>query len=155
MPKYDLSEIYTIRYKHDNNLFYVASITLNLCRRLSNHRYESYDSRNERCKNMILYKTIQEKSNGCWDDWYIELYEDFPCERREQLLEREAKIIRKIGTLNQDVAGRTNEAYYQECVEKIKERRKKYSDQIIKTKEKLKKIVRIYPYPANDGKHIL
>ena len=41
---------------------------------------------------------------GTWDDWYIELYEDFPCERRKQLLEREGEIIRKIGTLKQDVA---------------------------------------------------
>ena len=138
MPKYNLSKIYTIRYKHDNDLVYVGSTTLNLCRRLCSHRY---DSRNERCKNMILYKTIQEKSSGCWDDWYIELYEDFPCERREQLLKREGEIIREIGTLNQVVAGRTNEEYCKESVEKIKERRKKYTDQ---NKEKIKEKSKVY-----------
>ncbi len=58
MPKYNLSKIYTIRYKNDNNLVYVGSTTLNLCRRLSSHRC---DSRNERCKNMILYKLKSKK----------------------------------------------------------------------------------------------
>ncbi len=65
---------------------------------------------------MLLYKTIKEKSDGCWDNWYIELYEDFPCERREQLLKREGEIIREIGTLNQLIEGRK----YKEYVNKTK-----------------------------------
>jgi hypothetical protein len=39
------------------------------------------------------------------------LYEDFPCERREQLLKREGENIREKGTLNQVVAGRAIEEY--------------------------------------------
>ncbi len=86
MTKYNTGKIYTIRYKLDNNLVYVGSTVQDLCGRMKSHRY---DCRNERCKNMLLYKTIKEKSDDCWDNWYIELYEDFPCERREQLLKPE------------------------------------------------------------------
>jgi len=45
------------------------------------------------------------------NDWYIELYEDFPTERKEQLNKREGVIIREIGTLNKNIAGRTKEIF--------------------------------------------
>ena len=49
-----------------------------------------------------------------WDDWYIELHEDYPCERKEQLAKREGEIIRQIGTLNQIIAGRSIEEWKNE-----------------------------------------
>ena len=45
------------------------------------------------------------------NDWYIEFYEDFPTERKEQLNKREGVIIREIGTLNKNIAGRTKEIF--------------------------------------------
>ncbi len=146
MSKYKSGKIYTIRYKQDNDLVYVGSTTQELCRRMINHRY---DCRNERCKNMILYKTINEKSNGCWDDWYIELYEDFPCERREQLLKREGEIIREIGTLNQIVSGRTHKEYFEENKEKVKQYQKKYKE---KNQENIKEKNKIYSEKTKDQK---
>jgi hypothetical protein len=38
-----------------------------------------------------------------WDDWYIELYEDFAHERMEQLLKREDDVIREIGALKKQI----------------------------------------------------
>jgi len=32
----------------------------------------------------MWYKEVED-----WGDWYIELYEDFPCDRKEQLCKRE------------------------------------------------------------------
>ena len=34
------------------------------------------------------------------NDWYIELYEEFPCNNNEELLKKEYEIMRKISTLN-------------------------------------------------------
>jgi hypothetical protein len=45
-------------------------------------------------------------------DWYIELYEDYICERKEQLTQREGQVIREIGTLNKLIAGRTKQEYH-------------------------------------------
>jgi hypothetical protein len=39
------------------------------------------------------------------DYWYIELNEDCPCERKEQLTQREGQVIREIGTLNKRIKG--------------------------------------------------
>ena len=37
---------------------------------------------------------------GDMNNWYIELYEEFPCENKNQLTQREGQVIREIGTLN-------------------------------------------------------
>ena len=58
--------------------------------------------------NMLLYQKMRETNIN---DWYIELYEDFPTERKEQLNKREGVIIREIGTLNKNIAGRTKEIF--------------------------------------------
>jgi hypothetical protein len=57
---------------------------------------------------MLLYQKMRETNIN---DWYIELYEDFPTERKEQLNKREGVIIREIGTLNKNIAGRTKEIF--------------------------------------------
>jgi len=44
-----------------------------------------------------LYQKIRESDKN---DWYLELCQDFPCERKEQLKKREDEVIRDIGTLN-------------------------------------------------------
>ena len=42
-----------------------------------------------------------------WNDWYIEKWK-FPCENKEQLNKREeGEMIREIGTVNKQIAGRT------------------------------------------------
>jgi hypothetical protein len=34
-----------------------------------------------------------------WDDWYIELFENFTCDGKEELDKREGRVIREIGTI--------------------------------------------------------
>jgi hypothetical protein len=98
---YKNSKIYTIRYKNDNSLIYVGSTIQPLNKRWSIHKSSSSNSKYQG----PLYKKIRETNNI--DDWYIELYEDYPCERKELLLQREGQIITEIGTLNKIINGRT------------------------------------------------
>jgi hypothetical protein len=99
MPNYQDGQIYTIRCKTDNALIYVGSTTMTLSRRMVAHRCSSKTS------NRKIYQSI----NGNWDDWYIELYEVFPCKNKQELNKREGEIIREIGTLNSAIAGITHQ----------------------------------------------
>ena len=120
MRDYKQGKIYTIRCKYDDSLIYVGSTVERLCVRMSKHRGKS---KRDECINKPLY---QEVNKTTWDDWYIELYEDCPCESKEQLNKREGQIIREIGTLNKQIAGRTKKEFYRENFEKIREKQKQY-----------------------------
>ena len=92
--KFKNGKIYTIRNRNDDTLIYVGSTVQPLYKRFSKHKS---DSKNPYCANTLLYKKISETDIN---DWYIELYEDVPCDRKEQLTRREGQVIREIGTLN-------------------------------------------------------
>jgi hypothetical protein len=128
MDKYKNGKIYTIRYKNDNSLIYVGSTVQPLYKRLAVHKSHSKNPENE---NRLLYSKMNETDIK---DWYIELYEDCPSERKEQLLQREGQVIREIGTLNKEIAGRTNKEYYEDNKGKINENNKEYQK---KNKEKI------------------
>ena len=81
--------------------------------------------KNEKNQNILLYRTV----NNNWDDWFIELYEEFPCENKEQLCKREGEVIRSIGTLNTRIAGRTDKKYREDNKEKLAEQDKEYYEQ--------------------------
>jgi len=120
MVNYQDGLIYVIRCRTDSTLIYVGSTTQSLARRWGLHKV---NSRTEKQKNRLIYKTI----NGNWKDWYIELFEECPCENKEQLNRREGEIIRLIGNLNSRIEGRTKQEYYQDNREKIIEAVKEYS----------------------------
>ena len=86
-------KIYTIRYKNDDNLIYVGSTVQPLYKRLTDHKIKT-SNKKRNGYNMLLYQKMRETD---FNDWYIELYEDFPKERKEQLSKREGEIIREIG----------------------------------------------------------
>jgi len=119
MPDYQLGKIYTIRCRADDTLIYVGSTTQPLYKRFHSHKR---DSEEERCKNMLLYQKI----NGDWDNWYIELYENCPCNTREELLKREGEVIRKIGNINIRIAGRNKQEYMKEYYENNKAKKNEY-----------------------------
>ena len=120
MPDYQNGKIYTIRSRIDDTLIYVGSTIQSLANRWGEHKLHS---RAEKCQNILIYKTI----NNNWEDWYIELYEEYPCDNKEQLNRREGEIIRLIGTLNSRIEGRTKQEYYQNHREKIIEAVRLYS----------------------------
>ena len=104
MPDYLKGQIYTIRNRNDDTLIYVGSTIQPLYKRFYVHKSHSKCEKN---MNRLLYIEV----NGDWDNWYIELYENYPCSCREELHKKEGEVIRLIGTLNVKIAGRDSKGY--------------------------------------------
>ena len=153
MPDYQRGKIYTLRCYTDISLIYVGSTTKQLCDRKSNHKFNSI-----RCPNNSLYKIVL--SNGGWDNWYIELVENYPCNSKQELEKREGEIMREIGTLNSKIPLglklKENPNYQTEYlkerskepqfIEKKKENKKEYDEEyreINKDKIKERKLIKI------------
>ena len=122
MPDYQNGKIYTIRCRTDETLIYVGSTIQPLSVRIGEHK-RTY--KNEKYNDTLLYKTI----NNNWDEWYIELYEEYPCENKEQLCKKEGEIIREIGTLNSQIAGRKAKEWYIDNKDKYLKIHKEYREQ--------------------------
>ena len=135
MPDYSKSKIYLIKNKNNDNLIYVGSTTEHyLSTRFNKHRAQQGCS---------LYQYINNPDNeSCWNDWYIELYEEFKCENKLQLCKKENEIIRQLATINK-IGYRTEEMkkeqekeYREKNKERIAERDKRYCE---KNREKILK----------------
>ncbi len=88
---------------------------------------------------MLLYQKMRKSDIN---DWYIELYENFPRDNKEQLNNREGQVIREIATLNKNIAGRTMKEYYKTNKENILGKKKNAIKQIKKdTKQRKKNII--------------
>ena len=112
MPNYSKGKIYTIRCKNDDSKIYVGSTCQTLAKRLCQHKKDSTNV--EKYPNHRFYRTLDN-----WDDWYIELYELFPCQSKEELNKKEGEVIRQIGTLNRGIAGRSTTEWKRENPEKV------------------------------------
>jgi hypothetical protein len=117
MPDYSNGKIYTIRNRNDDTKIYVGSTIQSLAVRFAGHKRDS--------QRYMKYKLYVEVHND-WDNWYIELYENYQCNNREELHKREGEIIRLIGTLNMVIAGRDKTQYRIENSDKMKEYQKQY-----------------------------
>ena len=119
MPDYSKGQIYTIRNREDDTKIYVGPTIQPLYERFYKHKS---DSKREEHLNMKLY--IEVDNN--WTNWYIELYEYYPCNTKTELCKREGELIRLIGTLNCWIEGRESKEYYTDNIDKIKERVNQY-----------------------------
>ena len=93
MPDYHKGKIYKILNTIDNEI-YVGSTCELLSQRMARHR-----STMKSIPHLKLYKHMHELGV---EHFYIELIEDCPCDRNEELVKREGEIIRSIGTLNKN-----------------------------------------------------
>jgi hypothetical protein len=118
MPDYNHGNIYTSRCKTDDSLIYVGGTTQSLSERMASHRCDC-----KRRPNICFYEYVD-----VWDNWYIELFEYFPCNNKEELNKKEGQVLREIGTINKQVAGRTDKEWHKDNKEKILERRKENYD---------------------------
>jgi len=100
-------------------MIYVGSTTQSLAKRWGGHKI---DSKSKKDENRLIFKTI----NNDWKNWYIELYELYPCSCKNELEKREGEVIRLIGNLNTIINGRTAKEYYQTYKKHIQEKRKEY-----------------------------
>ena len=122
MPDYQKGKIYTIRCRDDETLIYVGSSIQPLSVRWGGHKRDMLKK-----PHYPLYKNMLDKGV---DMFYIELYEECPCNSEEQLHKREGEVIREIGSLNKLIAGRTRKEYRQtpEYKQKEKERYLKHKE---------------------------
>jgi len=103
-PNYALSKVYVIRNTINEKL-YVGSTTRTLAQRMTQHRCYYNKGRNTK---FPLYEAMNELGV---EHFYIELWKDAPCERKEQLHKCEGDAIRELKTIvpegyNSRVAGR-------------------------------------------------
>ena len=139
--KYHNSKIYTIR-SHQTDKYYVGSTYDSLSKRLYQHKNNFKKFQAGKYNNVSSFEIIK------YDDCYIELYEVFKCENRNELTKREGEIIRlhKNELVNVKIEGRTLKEYYVDNADKIKqykvdnaEKLKQYQKQYINDNaEKLK-----------------
>jgi vacuolar-type H+-ATPase subunit H len=111
--RYENAKIYVVRCKNDDTLVYVGSTITTLGKRFTNHKIS---------KKCSLYKYV----NGDWDNWFIELYEEYPCKNKYQLRRREGELIRQIATINKVIPGRTLKQYRQDNRDKLLEQLKQH-----------------------------
>ena len=95
--KYKNAKIYTIRYRNDNNLIYVGATIQPLYKRFHEHKSRCFNIKDKE-HDKLLYLKMRETNDI--NNWYIELYENYPCNFKYELAIRENQIIREIGTLN-------------------------------------------------------
>ena len=102
MPDFNKGKIYKIT-NDSNDDIYIGSTTNSLTKRFSVHhvvsKYEQYCNR-------PLYKLINEIG---FNRFRIQLIENYPCEDKFQLRQREGFYIRQFGTLNIFLAGRSGQ----------------------------------------------
>jgi len=127
--RYKRGMIYTIRNIKDDTMIYVGSSINNLSKRFNHHKRDCKCGKSA----ISLYKHIK---NNDWTDWYIELYELYPCNSKKELERREGQVIREIGTINKKIAGRTKEEW---CEDNPEYNKKYYEGNADKYKEKGKK----------------
>jgi hypothetical protein len=117
---YQLGKIYKI-VCNETGLIYVGSTCEpTLAKRLTKHRNDYKCWLNDKKRYMTSYK-ILEKGN-----YNIILIEDYPCDRREQLLAKERKYIEEIDCVNKFIPTRTQKEYYKANTDEIKEKSKIY-----------------------------
>lgn len=98
MPDYKLSKIYAIR-SHQTDLIYIGSTTQSLAVRLAEHKRDIKNRIGKRqpCSSKEILK---------YEDVYIELIEEYPCENKEQLNKKEGEHIRANNCVNKNMMGR-------------------------------------------------
>ena len=75
--RYKRGMIYTIRNIKDDTMIYVGSTINTLSKRFDNHKSD--------CKRGLCFSLYSHIVDNDWTDWYIELYEAYPCNNKKEL----------------------------------------------------------------------
>lgn len=84
--RYVRGKIYKLYYKNDLSIFYIGHTIKQLSKRMNGHRSET----NKETKTSKLYESMRKLG---MDNFVIELVEEYPCDNKLQLLEREQHYI--------------------------------------------------------------
>jgi hypothetical protein len=105
--RYANGKIYCLR-SHQTDDIYIGSSTQLLYKRLYQHKKEKYND---------LAK---------YDDVYIELIEEYPCNNKMELFKKEGEHIRANDCVNKFIAGRTAKEWYIDNRDEILQKDKQY-----------------------------
>ena len=114
---YSKGKIYKITNDYNDDV-YIGSTCDTLGRRFSKHKS---DSKTEKHIHKPLYRLINDIG---FDRFRIQLIDNYPCEDKYMLKQKEGEYIRQLGTLNKNIAGRTLQEYQQKP--EYKEYQKEY-----------------------------
>ena len=140
MNRYENGKIYKV-VDNGYNLCYIGSTCEKLSKRMERHRakYKQY-LKGKKLDTNVVYIFNEYGMENC----KIELIENFPCENKEELGNREGYYIENLKCVNKRVEGRSKQEYYlprkdyfNECArnyheehkEEISERKKKYYEE--------------------------
>jgi hypothetical protein len=119
---YKDGKIYAILCYSDLNVLYIGSTKSPLKVRFGCH-ISNY--KNGSTKNCLLHKAVEEDPLG-WANYYIILIENYPCNSRTELENREGVFQRNMSTtLNKNIAGRTKKEWMETHKEECKLHQKK------------------------------
>ena len=104
MTDYSKGKVYKLISDGTDDI-YIGSTTQKLYKRLAVHKCTALTSKNKYCSSNPLF----EKGNV-----KIILIEDYPCERKEQLLARERHWIETLPNINAQIPGRTSKENHSE-----------------------------------------
>ena len=125
--KYMRSKIYAIRSKTSPK-YYIGSTTLDLKLRHKLHKYHYTRYMSDKFNYMTSFEIIK------FEDSFIELIEEYPCNNKYELHQREGQHIRSHRKLtvchlvNKKLDGRTPQEYITDNIDSIKQYRKEYRD---------------------------
>lgn len=127
---YKNGKIYTIRSFQTDEI-YIGSCATTLVKRLSGHKKNYNGWKNGNFSYVTSFEILK------YDDYYIELLENFPCNSKDELKQREGYYQRNMDCVNKYIAGRTQKEWCEDNKEKIRKRNKKYeTDNKDKIKER-------------------
>ena len=121
MSDYSKGKLYKITNNYNDDV-YVGSTCDRLVKRFSKHKC---DARYEKNQDRPLYVLINEIG---FERFRIQLIEEYVCEDKYQLRQREGHFIREIGTLNKKIAGRDMKQWRKENPEYNKQYNKEYRE---------------------------
>lgn len=130
MVNYKNGKIYKIVNDVDDEV-YVGSTCQKLSMRMGHHRRACKKCNSKIYKHMNLIGI---------EHFKIYLIEECPCDNKEQLIRREGEIMKQIGTLNCNMAGRTTKEWYRDNKETKKAKSREWyrnTNYYEKNKEKI------------------
>jgi hypothetical protein len=94
MPNYKEGKIYLLRSFQTDDV-YIGSTCQSLAKRKGQHKGD-YKRHSETSRYVSSFKLCQ------YEDMYIELLEEYPCESKEQLHRKEGMFIRDLECVNKE-----------------------------------------------------
>ena len=128
MSDFKLAKIYKIiplNPDHESDVYIGSTCKPSLAHRMTSHRRNYKSWKNGKHNNLSSFKLFDKYSV---ENCNIFLIEEFPCETKDQLRQRECYYIKNIPCVNKNIPGRTKKQYYENNKEHIKETNKQYRD---------------------------